>query len=1175
MYAAFRPALRSASQARPPARLIHGRRYPLSSRIRAFHTSCCLARDGNPSPSPNNTPETEKNADEVAKEKTEVAAAEEQTDNGSVLEDPEVIARKLQRSKEMTRRYTSALRRSQRRNRAQDLPPIIVPTWFLSSRVRLREDIPPRSRFAQHNQCALSLQHTQLGENGTCLIPITSYPTTAKSLSLMTKALWKQGLSEDLRKQLARDFTKRLGREDEKERLEQSQQTQESSVRAVSGNAEGDNAEQAPSEGKEADLLAKERQKENNVTDTKRISALSFAEVRATVIASLSALHPSINESFPSTKSNLILHSPANDSEPLLNNLVQTVAAELGADVVILQAQDLAQLAGDYIGEGSEPSPNSIRSLGYETYNHGLNLAPEIDELGRDEQHDDEQGVTGDQSTAASSFFQLPFIALPFTTLSRKAAGKAGMSHGSKSNQTEASRTSTQAQASSTQAQSEIQLEDLKLSTLLEALVDSTELKRGMGPSDIQSKVQSVSPSTSRKQTENTEKTGTFTFDYSFTSGGAEYDFSAALPPKAKDRFKLTINNGPPARQPDLPPKPKIVFIKDIKELNATQHGSRIMQKLEDIVRRQRAAGQSIMLLGTTCSLDLTPKLSPSAVQDLQSEGQDSSFRTIVVIPGNVRKDDWVDIPAAARERLREANSSKPEQSKFFSINVRHIQDMLRCLDPVASSDLTNMDRGGVSVRLFASIFPQSCFWSVMTWDEVHRIALTALGLHLLDPVESQLSWAHVALAMGLLKASDEVKHVCIKHLASEQKASSQSIGKEGLPVGHKSRDSSAPEVDKAILKRSLQLKHVKATASQHEKRLLHGIVDPQHIKTTFDNVHVPKDTIDAIRTLTSLSLLRPDAFDYGVLSMEKISGALLYGPPGTGKTMLAKAVAKESACAVLEVSGSEIMDKYVGEGEKNVAAIFSLAQKLSPCIVFLDEADAIFGTRDAGRERTAHRDILNQFLKEWDGLNNVSVFVMVATNRPFDMDDAVIRRLPRRLLVDLPTEDDRKKILEIHLRGEQLDPSVDLDDLAKRTPLYSGSDLKNVAVFAALACVKEENEQAAIAAVKAATEKAQSESQEVSTTSTAPEPQLKPSETPVLVQGKKYEFPERRTLHLRHFDKALQEVSASISENMASLNAIKKFDEQYGDRKGRRKKTVYGFGTEAEVNGNAARVRT
>jgi len=359
------------------------------------------------------------------------------------------------------------------------------------------------------------------------------------------------------------------------------------------------------------------------------------------------------------------------------------------------------------------------------------------------------------------------------------------------------------------------------------------------------------------------------------------------------------------------------------------------------------------------------------------------------------------------------------------------------------------------------------------------------------------------------------------------------------------------------------------------------GIADPDQIKTTFEQVHVPKETVDSIRTITSLSLLRPEAFSYGILATEKISGALLYGPPGTGKTLLAKAVAKESGSTVLEVSGSQIMDKYVGEGEKNVAAIFSLARKLSPCIVFLDEADAVFASRDAMRERSSHRDILNQFLKEWDGLNDLSVFVMVATNRPFDLDDAVIRRLPRRLLVDLPTQADRKEILKIHLQGEQLDESVDLEDLAHRTPFYSGSDLKNVAVSAALACVKEENEQAVTVAAKATldtelpstperTETADSSFQSASSGNSSSS-----SSPSHLVRGQSYNFPEKRILHPRHFDKALQEISASISEDMSSLSAIKKFDEQYGDRKGNKRRKDFGFGVLTERNENAARVRT
>ena len=236
----------------------------------------------------------------------------------------------------------------------------------------------------------------------------------------------------------------------------------------------------------------------------------------------------------------------------------------------------------------------------------------------------------------------------------------------------------------------------------------------------------------------------------------------------------------------------------------------------------------------------------------------------------------------------------------------------------------------------------------------------------------------------------------------------------------------------------------------------------------------------------------------------------------------------------------------YVGEGEKNIRAIFSLAKKLSPCVVFIDEADAILGARGGGSNRTSHRELINQFLREWDGMTETTAFIMVATNRPFDLDEASLRRLPRRLLVDLPVEKDREEILKIHLKDELLDPSISLSHLASQTPFYSGSDLKNVAVAAALACVREEFDAAA--------------SYAKDTSNTVP-----------------YQYAEKRTLHLRHFTKAMEEISASVSEDMGSLSAIRKFDEKYGDRRGRRKKGGYGFKTvnESEREGSdAARVR-
>lgn len=532
---------------------------------------------------------------------------------------------------------------------------------------------------------------------------------------------------------------------------------------------------------------------------------------------------------------------------------------------------------------------------------------------------------------------------------------------------------------------------------------------------------------------------------------------------------------------------------------------------------------------------------------------------------------------------------------------------MLRSLDPVAAASISDMNQSSRNFRAWAPIFSPTYFSQVLTYDEVHRIALTALGLFVSDraniidaeSVSNQLNWAHVALAIGLLEASDASKSAFIDTLEGPRRPQPPRRAEGPVQSG---AAAAGQKFDEASLKRQRVLAEIAATATKYEKRLMPGIADPDQIKTTFAQVHVPKETIDSLRTMTSMSLLRPEAFSYGILATEKISGSLLYGPPGTGKTMLAKAVAKESGSTVLEVSGSSIMDKYVGEGEKNVAAVFSLARKLSPCIVFLDEADAIFAARDAMRDRTSHRDILNEFLKEWDGLNDTSVFVMVATNRPFDLDDAVIRRLPRRLLVDLPTQADRKEILRIHLTGEQLEDAVNLEDLAKRTPFYSGSDLKNVAVSAALACLKEENEQAAIAAAKATFDgescsEASSHSPTESTTtssssssssfSSSPSPTTNtntstsptsssptPPSPPHLVRGQTYTFPERRTLCARHFDKALQDISASISEDMASLGAIKKFDEQYGDRKGNKRRKDFGFGVLAERDESAARVR-
>jgi SpoVK/Ycf46/Vps4 family AAA+-type ATPase len=1221
----IRSALR-ASTGRAPARFIRGRRYPAIPRIRSLHTTPTLASASTPPSGPDSTPIGDNGADKADREK---AAAGEQAGAEIANEDPELLAQKVQRSRETTRRYLAAQRRQQRGRKAQGLPPVNVPDWFLKRRVLRREDVPEElHEKITPKALSVSLTHTEAGESATCSIPASKDLDAVKVLARLVRGLWGRRLDDQEKLKIERYLEDRLAAEpgisletdslgpidnkahsmSEEElriRLELREQlfsaTQEMKSDPSKSLAERVNELNSKTQRY---MLKRENAKSRSSRGSKRLSPVVLAEVRANIAAALSSLRPSIGNTFPATKTNMILHSPLPGHELLIDRAVEAIALEMDSELVVLRANDLAQLAGDYLGEGAEPSPRSIRSLGYETYRLSSELSNAFEDMEKDDAAEDDMESHQSSSMDPSEKPKMgafPLI-LPLSALAsiKELSSKFKAGQPLSSSPFETSANALTDEPSRVQSQSEIQLEDLKLATLLEALIDASELKQSRNIVGNEGFELRTTPKEGSKKRRGSDPNF---FDYSVTSDGIPLELNSALPAAARADMNMAVNVGSVPALTQIPKKSTIVYVRDFKELNATHYGGRIIQKLEEIVRKRRSAGESIMIVGSTCSLELTPDLSAGGVQGLQSEGESSFFRTIVVAADSDKTSLLDESSAMSKGEVGSAILSPAERGKFCGINMLHTQDMLRSLDPVAAARISDMDLTIQHHRHFAAIIPEAYLNRVLTYDEVHRIALTALGLHVTNPAgttqtdveQGQVNWAHVALAMGLLKASDTVKYLSFDKTLQRQQPR-QDLGPEAeAHVKAKKRHS---EID---LQRQRDLQRITASATKHEKRLISGIANPDQIKTTFDQVHVPKETVDSIRTITSLSLLRPDAFNYGILATEKISGALLYGPPGTGKTLLAKAVAKESGSTVLEVSGSQIMDKYVGEGEKNVAAIFSLARKLSPCIVFLDEADAVFASRDAMRERTSHRDILNQFLKEWDGLNDLSVFVMVATNRPFDLDDAVIRRLPRRLLVDLPTQADRKEILRIHLAGEKLDAAVDLDDLAKRTPFYSGSDLKNVAVSAALACVKEENEVAAKAAAEATLTtplEAETTSEEgaidVDSASTPAFPHHAdgPSSTPPpspadpiassaasptshLMRGVQYNFPAVRTLLPRHFDAALQEISASISEDMSSLSAIKKFDEQFGDKKGKKGKKGFGFGENmGKRDENAARVR-
>ena len=200
--------------------------------------------------------------------------------------------------------------------------------------------------------------------------------------------------------------------------------------------------------------------------------------------------------------------------------------------------------------------------------------------------------------------------------------------------------------------------------------------------------------------------------------------------------------------------------------------------------------------------------------------------------------------------------------------------------------------------------------------------------------------------------------------------------------------------------------------------------------------------------------LKNPDRFTAVGAKIPK--GVLLVGPPGTGKTLLAKAVAGEAGVPFFSISGSEFVEMFVGVGASRVRDLFEQAKKNAPCIVFIDEIDAVGRQRGAGlgggndeREQT-----LNQLLTEMDGFEgNTGIIIVAATNRPDVLDQALLRpgRFDRQVVVDRPDYSGRLQILEVHARGKTLSKDVDLDKVARRTPGFTGADLANLLNEAAI----------------------------------------------------------------------------------------------------------------------------
>ncbi|KAI7215662.1 ATPase family AAA domain-containing protein 1 [Hortaea werneckii] len=220
-------------------------------------------------------------------------------------------------------------------------------------------------------------------------------------------------------------------------------------------------------------------------------------------------------------------------------------------------------------------------------------------------------------------------------------------------------------------------------------------------------------------------------------------------------------------------------------------------------------------------------------------------------------------------------------------------------------------------------------------------------------------------------------------------------------------------------------------TLTPYEQTIAMEVISPAEIPITFTDIGGLDPIIDDLRETVIYPLTLPHLYSTTSSLLTAPSGVLLYGPPGCGKTMLAKALARESGAAFLNLHISTLTEKWYGDSNKLVSAVFSLARKLQPAIVFIDEIDAVLGTRRSG-EHEASGMVKAEFMTHWDGLASATraeggqrIVVLGATNRVGDIDEAILRRMPKKFPVGLPGAQQRRSIFELTLRDTKIDRGV------------------------------------------------------------------------------------------------------------------------------------------------------
>ncbi|KAK3323154.1 ATPase family AAA domain-containing protein 1-A [Cercophora scortea] len=482
---------------------------------------------------------------------------------------------------------------------------------------------------------------------------------------------------------------------------------------------------------------------------------------------------------------------------------------------------------------------------------------------------------------------------------------------------------------------------------------------------------------------------------------------------------------------------PLILHLRDCAGMISLSYGRRLLGRFRDVVQRRRGDGQAAVLVvsvfKTNCS-----NCTHSEEWHYQNTAQKKmrvASKFIVTMDPTVPDG----ITNAAPPRRSVSADNLREMRRLLQWRARHLF-LPGVLDSLVYED-ESTKKASEFGRRYKAVNEHE--W---TKDKMEHILTQITG--------RSYGRTHVDL--------DDVGIVLVRFgLCKRVKGSAKESGGEGEGAEMDASDGEKSE-EPGHKTETLAEKNTRVRASLTsggwEEMAAEGIVNPEDLEYTYDDVIIDQETKEAVIHMAAMFNFKPAAASAFLLKHIQLTGALFYGPPGTGKTHLARAIAKASGSSMLAIDGASIQNKYVGETEKAIQAAFTLAEKLHPCVLFIDEVDSLFYRR-ASNDASWQRSALSQFLTQMDGLSKSpkAPFVLVATNHPQDLDEAFFRRLPRKIFFKLPDLDSREKILRLFLKDEDLDPSVDVKDLARRTEGYSGSDLKSLCAEAAMAFALEQ----------------------------------------------------------------------------------------------------------------------